>query len=124
MRRALRNNCSCGPKSNCSDIRRSCRKIGLKCNACRSSCCRNITYDTPSSDLLTKTSTKLKDNKSDTTNSAEDHSEEFSHIYFRLPSQEFIFHPYKDKNCFPIISTGNMGQTKIKRLYRKMRRRK
>ena len=105
--------CSCGSKSKCSNIRCACRKIGLKCNACRSSCCRNITDDTPSSDLLTKTSTNLKGTKSNKTNSVEDHSEEFGPIPFRLPSQEFFFYPCKDENYLPIIGTGNRGQAKI-----------
>ena len=98
--------CSCGLKSECSDIRCACRKIGIKCNACRFTCYRNITDDTPSSDLLTKRSTNLKGTKSDKTNSAEDHSREFSPIPFRLPSQKILSTPTRMKTVSPLSVLG------------------
>ena len=109
MRRVLRRLLQLRPKIKVLRHNMCLSKMGLKCNTCRSICCRNITDDTPSSDLPIKTSTGLKDNKLDTTKNAENHSEECSPIPFRLPSLEMFSTPTRMKTVSPLSvpETGN-----------------
>ena len=53
--------CTCSQKSKCSNARCVCRKAGIVCTLCRSSCCSNKALETPKPHLHSASSTMPTD---------------------------------------------------------------
>ena len=104
--------CNCSLKSQCSTLRCACKKLGLSCSECRSSCCMNVDKVLPSIEIHDTEPDNLSANKLKDPIS-EDLSTQYKHVQF--PPLD-TFTPPRLKTVSPISVTETESDDLIEEL--------